>query len=400
MTLKTELMRHIPKKKGKERARMATSIPIPAGGPIEAAFDNIQSLWDSVLKRTHEDPNRPLYIDVDSSKEYGMALMAYHVKHDPEPVMIDSEVPTGCEDNESSPTAWLKRSVHFDKASIEPVGFLSKCLSGAETRYYPTELEMAGLCGAVRKLCHMVQTAPKAYVFTDHAAVTAIARQQRFTTTESLESLNLRLAKASIYLQQFSLDVRYRPGRLHLVPDALSRLRPKTVPESDLETNILNDVAHVFHAIIVKMSDDFKDRIKAAYQADPLWERVLAVVSGKRQDDEDPTRPMRGLRFLYKTGLIYYWDRQDGSERLCIPKSMEHEIYKQAHDDCYHHRTYNRVKASFFIRKLTRNLKTYIKYCPWRALNQTVINVTTNEGHHPLTDSDINRNDSPTGGSF
>jgi hypothetical protein len=41
MTLKIELMRHIPKKKGKERVRMVTSIPIPAGGLIEAAFDNI-----------------------------------------------------------------------------------------------------------------------------------------------------------------------------------------------------------------------------------------------------------------------------------------------------------------------------------------------------------------------
>jgi len=235
-----------------------------------------------------------------------MALMAYHVKENLEPTMVDSDIPEGYEDDDSSPTAWLKRLVDFDKSSIEPIVFLSKCLSGAETRYYPTELEMAGLCWAVRKLSYMIQTALKVYVFTDHAAVTAIAKQRRLATTESLESLNLRLAKALIYLQQFDLDVRYRPGRLHLVLDALLRLQPKRIPESDLETDMLNDVAHVFHAIIVEISDDFKDRLKQAYKADALWERVLMVVSGKRHDGEDPTRLMRGLRFLYKGDLIYY----------------------------------------------------------------------------------------------
>jgi hypothetical protein len=221
----------------------------------------------------------------------------------------------------------------------------------------------------------MIQAAPKVYAFTDHAAVTAIARQRRLATTESLECLNLRLAKASLYLQQFDIDVRYRPGKLHLVPDALSRLQLKKMPESDPNADILDDVAHVFHAIIVELSDDFKERLVQAYKADALWSRVLDVVSGKRQDDEDPTRPMRGLRFLYKLGLLYYWDRSDGSERLCIPASMMREIFEQAHDDNYHqgfHRAYNRIKSSFFIRKLTQNLKTYIKYCPWCAVDQTV----------------------------
>ncbi|KAH5051069.1 hypothetical protein HBI81_244270 [Parastagonospora nodorum] len=350
-SLKAELLRFAPKKKGRERMQVTSNILIPAEGPIRDAFDNIQSLWDTAFKRTHQNVDRPFDIDVDSSKEHGMALMAYHVKGDPEPTMVDSDVPEGYDNDESSPTAWLKKSIDFAKASIEPIVFLSKCLSGPERRYYPTELEMAGLCWAVRKLSHMIQAAPKVYVFTDHAAVTAIARQRRLTTTESLESLNLRLAKASVYLQQFSLDVRYRPGRLHLVPDALSRLHPKYIPETDVETDMLNDLAHVFHAIIVEMSQDFKDRLKQEYQADPNWQRVIEVISGRRQDHEDPTRPMRGLRFLYKNELVYYWDRQDGSERLCIPRGLTHEIFKKAHDNHYHqgyNRTYARVKASFF----------------------------------------------------
>jgi len=372
--LKTELLRFAPKKKGRERNAMATKALIPATGPIKEAFDNVQSLWHDTIRLFHHDEKRPLYMDVDSSKQHGMAVMAYHVQGDPEPRMVDSDIPEGYEDDESSPTAWLKRSLDFEKTTIQPIMFLSKCLSSAERRYFPTELEMAGLCWAVKKMRHMIEASSKIYVFTDHAAVTAIARQHRLTTTESLESLNLRLAKASVYLQQFELDVRYRPGKLHLVPDALSRLQPEHVPETDLQTDTLDDVAHVFHALIVEMDDDFKARLKQAYQDDTLWQRVLAVISGKRHDDEDPTRPMRGLRFLLKDNLIYYWERQDGSERLCIPKALMHEIFEQAHDGFHHqgfNRTYDRVRASFFIRKLTKYLKIYIKYCPQCKINQT-----------------------------
>jgi len=173
--LKTELLRFAPKKKGRERVIAAATATIPADSPVRLAFDLIQSLWHSVIKLIYQDYSRTLYIDVNSSKEYGFALMAYHVVGDPEPVMIDSEVPQGYDDDKSSLTKWLKRSVNFARASVQPVVFLSKCLSGPERRYYPTKLEMAGLCWTVRKLSHMIQTAPKVYVFTDHAAVTAIA---------------------------------------------------------------------------------------------------------------------------------------------------------------------------------------------------------------------------------
>lgn len=61
----------------------------------------------------------------------------------------------------SSPTAWLKRSVNFDKASIQPIVLLFKRFSSPEQRYFPTELEMAGIWWAVKKLRHMVQAAPK-----------------------------------------------------------------------------------------------------------------------------------------------------------------------------------------------------------------------------------------------
>ena len=49
-------------------------------------------------------------------------------------------------------------------------------------------------------------------VYTDHSAAVSTVRQTSLNTT-STEKLNLRLIRASEYLQRFRLDVRYKPGK-------------------------------------------------------------------------------------------------------------------------------------------------------------------------------------------
>ena len=57
-----------------------------------------------------------------------------------------------------------------------------------------------------------------------------------------MNRLNIRLTRASQYLSQFELDVRYKPGREHILPDAISRLASTTVSKNDGE-EILNFLA-------------------------------------------------------------------------------------------------------------------------------------------------------------
>lgn len=107
--------------------------------------------------------------------------------------------------------------------SIQPMWFLSKRPPAAEHNYWPTELEIAGVCWAIHKLRPLIEAAPKDFLFTDRSAIAAIARQQSMFSSY-LEPLNLHLIRASQYLSQFQIDVRYRPRRNHIVPDALCRL--------------------------------------------------------------------------------------------------------------------------------------------------------------------------------
>lgn len=50
----------------------------------------------------------------------------------------------------------LKKDDRARPAAIEPILFLSKCLTPAKLRYWPTELEMAGVVWTIWKVHYMI----------------------------------------------------------------------------------------------------------------------------------------------------------------------------------------------------------------------------------------------------
>ena len=63
---------------------------------------------------------KTLYVEIDASKERGFGVHVYHVKNNPE-------------------------RDDFPKTDAMSILFLSKSLNGAESRYWPTELEVVHL---------------------------------------------------------------------------------------------------------------------------------------------------------------------------------------------------------------------------------------------------------------
>ena len=94
-------------------------------------------------------------------------------------------------------------------------------------------------------------------------------------TTVSIERLNLWLVCASEYLSRFQLDICHKPGKAHLVPDALSWLPSLNgIPSKDALTGELNAL-HGTSITLVQIHNDFKDCIKAGYDTDQFWRKVL-----------------------------------------------------------------------------------------------------------------------------
>ncbi|CAJ0603560.1 unnamed protein product [Cylicocyclus nassatus] len=96
------------------------------------------------------------------------------------------------------------------------IAYASRALNQHESRYPPIELEALGLVFAVQKFRPYIDGA-KCTVITDHAPLKALLHRK---------DLMGRLAKYQIILQEYDIQIVYRPGKHNLLCDALSRNPP------------------------------------------------------------------------------------------------------------------------------------------------------------------------------
>ena len=367
---KTEMLQGLAKSgtSGKQRKQAARSTRLVE--PIDkerASFDCLQGILSKGGFLHYFDSSRRLYIDLDSLKR-GVGVIVYHVKGDPDP----------------------EKATNICKTDIQPIMFLSKLLSTAESHYWPTELEMAGLVWAIKKLRHLIDsTAKPVIVYTDHSAITSIARQTTLLSSNT-DKLNNRLIQASQYLAQFNINVRYKPGKHHLVPDALSRL-PVEGSKTDQTSNILDGLTEVeallvtaieliflenddfdraaFNVTLVELANEFKDRLKQAYLDDKRWSEIR-----KSAAEAEKSPSMAFPDFRLRNNLLYLIDH-DKRERLVILQNLEKEVFELSHDLSHHqgfHRAFDQLTTSmYFDRNAAKHFCAYIEHCPTCQLNQT-----------------------------
>ena len=83
-------------------------------------------------------------------------------------------------------------------------------------------------------------------VYTDHSSSVNIATSTSLKSASS-DNQNLRLIRASQFIQQFNIRVFHRPGKSNLIADALSRL-PSSKPTP------ANYLRHSFEHLIEQKS--------------------------------------------------------------------------------------------------------------------------------------------------
>ena len=338
------------------------------------SFDQLQKLLASPRILIHFDDNRWLYIDLDASKEFGLAAHVYYCADD-DPTKLGKHtnkifgqaVQTSSFDSETS-------AEYPRQKSQQPILFLSRMLTDAEARYWPTKMEVAALVWAIKKVRHMVEATrkPVTIVYTDHSATVAIVKQISLNTV-STEKLNLRLIRASEYLQRFRLDVRYKPGKVNIIPDALSHLasqecRPGQTSRAELdELDALT--VKCYPVSLVEMNPGFRQRIIKEYEAEPRWSRILKQV----QDNKNLEKNAVELPYQILDNVLYFKNDERGL-RLCISIAIEGEVFKLAHDKMGHlgyTRTLERLTQGLFIYNLSTKLHEFIRHCPHCQTNQT-----------------------------
>ena len=79
--------------------------------------------------------------------------------------------------------------------------------------------------------------------------------------------MNVRLVRASQFLRQFRLIVRYKPRKKNIIPDALGRLASANNSGHDLEYSELHAL-FIYHITLVQINPDLVKRILDGYTSD------------------------------------------------------------------------------------------------------------------------------------
>jgi hypothetical protein len=322
---KTRLLKGAPKG-GKERKDWSAKAKFSEPTYQElAAYQKLQTEFARPRFLAHHDPNRQLYVDLDASAD-GHGAMIYHAKTD----YIHADL--------FKPPA---------RTAIQPVCFLSRGLTSAESRYWPTEMETSCLVWVVRKIRHMIEAAPKhmpVIIYSDHSATANISRQTSLDSVAT-EHLNLRLIRASQYLQQFNLRIYHRPGNTNLVADGLSRLLRRDGKPRDGELDLDELLEHCLFAPVshcwlgvseVHLNAKFMKRIQKEYRHDTRCSAILRVLrdTGLRDAKEGSQKP-RDIPYKLDNSLLFLL-KDSGESWLVIPRGLNHEVFQMIHDNQGH----------------------------------------------------------------
>ncbi len=121
-------------------------------------------------------------------------------------------------------------------------------------------------------------------VYTDHAAAVEIEHQFSLNTI-TVKKLNLRLVRASEYLQRFQLKIQYKSGKTNIISDTLFRLFSSNnvheqlasreyQPESDesiLKALQANVSTVTYAETLMNVLPELQQRLKNSYTKESRW---------------------------------------------------------------------------------------------------------------------------------
>ena len=304
-------------------------------------YEQIQKTFNRQKFLFHFDSIKTLYANIDAFKVYEFNVMIYHT------------------------AKFYENSAIISRMNVQSILFLFKMLTETKKRYWSTELEVVELIWVIKKIRHMIETTIKTTIlFTNHSAITSIARQISLTLS-NIDKFNLKLIKASTYLSQFDLDVRYKSNKINIVSDALFRLLIVAKVSSFL-ANVFHSI-EIFQASLIMMTDEFKKRILTEYATNVFWTKIKKTVENfqKRlvQELKNNRSEIRSkyefktridMNFVVQKQLIYHKERF----RLCIFTTIEKEIFELIHDKNQHskiNRCYARISESLYVSRLSKN---------------------------------------------
>jgi hypothetical protein len=228
-----------------------------------------------------------------------------------------------------------------------PVAYESRKLSSAEVNYPVHEKEHLSIVYALTKW--------RTYLHGTKDPFTVITDHQSLKYLETQGTLSSRQARWGEKLAEFNFDIRYKRGRLHVAPDAISR-RPDYQELNSMST--------------VELQSGILDQISETIQQDEYFGKIYQKVTDSGDQEEQ--------EYSIRDGLLYLGDR------VCIPNNPEikHHLLREVHDAplAGHfgiRKTYARIAEHVYWPQMKNAVQRYVEGC---HVCKTSKNRTTKEG--------------------
>lgn len=165
-----------------------------------------------------------------------------------------------------------------EEGQQRPIAFISRRLSGAESRYSTTEQECLAIVWAIAQLRHYL-VGKEFVIHTDHKPLVWLKNHMDASS---------RLHRWQTKLQEYQYVIKYKPGKENYVADELSRNFEDDVPTEDKEKeeDILGDIRSLFIGNVEVDEVDNEGDIEEDSDDEELADRKTGDKAEKLTDEQ------------------------------------------------------------------------------------------------------------------
>lgn len=238
--------------------------------------------------------------------------------------------------------------VQTEDGESRPILYASRRLSDAEVKYNTTEKELLAIVWAVGMFRQYLWG--KSFdIIVDHHALCWLKQSKDVTG---------RVARWALKLGEYDYQIKHKSGKLHVVPDCLSRNPHRDITITEEEE--LNDIP----TLTIPLADLAKFQ-----EEDPEIKEIMEAVKFPDKSTNSLARCARS--YLIEGGILYRKNVQKKGEEklLVVPSKIRSEIMFECHDSPISGghlgftKTFTKLKSRYYWPTMLKDIEKYVKSC-------------------------------------